>query len=92
MDNERTEEQNWYVAKESPFAFSFEDVAMYVLIRLQMRPLNLYRHQIGLAGPPLQLVQGMMLADGTWTCSYVICKNTAVISRRGGVMICRITN
>ena len=46
IDNPRNVVLNWYVPEESQFLFRFEEVALYVMIWLQIRPLNLHRHQI----------------------------------------------
>ena len=45
MDNERRENLNWYVAQEASATFSREELALYVLLWLQMRPVKLGRHR-----------------------------------------------
>ena len=61
MDKERRKNLNWYVAEEPPATFSREELALYVLLLLQMRPLKLHRHRICLVGPPLLLVHGVLI-------------------------------
>ena len=68
MGDEVRNNLNCNVAQDSPAAFSREELDLYVLDWLQMRPLNLHRHQIQVVADPLRLVHGCWFPSWAFLC------------------------
>ena len=63
MDDERRKNLNYNVAQEALDTFLGKELAQYVLSWLQMRPVKLDRHRIGLVEAHLQLVRGELISS-----------------------------